>query len=153
MMLDSLLMIDDGTTTYAGAAGTNDAQSSVDLGAAGLDVGQGQPLYGVIQIVAAPTGADTVKFEFVSDSTAAPSTDGSATVHAATGDIAIASLPVGTILVLPLGMHSPEYEQYLGALVTNVGAGALADLQFEAYITSTPHGWKAYADALPAFPA
>jgi hypothetical protein len=153
MILDERTQFEDGVTVFSGAAGTQLAGDVVDLGSVTRDIGNGQTVYAVIVITAAPTGADTVKFEIATDAAAAIATDGSASVHAATGDIAIASLPVGTKLVLPLAISGVVYERYLGTLVTNVGAGALADLQFVCALTLDPTGWVAYPDALPAFPA
>jgi hypothetical protein len=152
-ILDTLTQFEDGVTTFVGAAGSQVAGDVVDLGLAGRDIGNGQPVYATIFITAAPTGADTVKFEIVSDSTDPQSADGTESVHAATGDIAIADLPAGTKLVLPLAVEGVAYERYLGVNITNVGVGALASLQFVCGLTLDPTGWKAYADALPAFPA
>lgn len=130
----------------SGAAATRNVGDVINLQQA-RDIGNGQPVYAVISIDTAPTGADTVEFQIVSDSTATPAVDGTQTVHVSTGAVAIANLPVGKTFVLTLPLEGNEYEQYLGFQAKNVGATALADLAVNAFLTLDPHGWQAYADA------
>lgn len=153
MILDKLTEFEDRSAAITGAAGTQAVGSLVDLGAAHRDIGNGQTVYAVIVVGVAPGGADTVKFEIASNSVEPLAADGTDSVHAATGDIAIASMPAGTVYVLPLASEGVVYERYLGLLVTNVGVGALTLLEVSAFLTLDPHGWQSYPDALPAFPA
>lgn len=95
--------------------------------------------------------AGTVLFRVASDAQAAIATDGSATSHLVsatfvTGDAAANSDALnagGTILVAKL--PSGAYERYLGILcttgTTTTTAGAI-----DAFLTSDPAIWRAYAD-------
>lgn len=132
----------------SGAAGTINSTNVVDSSVA-RDLGNGQVVYAIITIITAPTGADTCKFQVVSDATGTIATDGSQSVHVATDDIAIANLTAGTQIVLPLpGEGGTNYEQFLAVQQVNVGAGALADLVIDAALSLDPVGWKSYADAV-----
>lgn len=145
MIMDERLEFAD-ATAVTGAAATRLVGDVINLQQA-RDIGNGQPVYAVVQVVTAPTGADTVKFQIVSDAQAAIATDGTQTIHAATDAEAIADLPVGTTFVLALPLEGKAYEQYLGFQVVNAGATALASLEVNAFLTLDPHGWQAYPDA------
>ena len=168
-ILDSLLEFGD-AYSVATAAGTNLMTNQIDLSAAGIDVGQGHPLWLVINVdTAIVTGgsAGTLHFRLVSDDTAS--------IHATTCSIHLESprfvtdddptIPVGTQLccyALPIcndyvsksvagafvTSASPggRYERYLGvqAIVTTttITAGKV-----NAFLTFDPHGWRSYADA------
>lgn len=141
--------------TVTGAAGTRNAGDVIDQrGLGGLAGALGQnrdlgvtarPVYWVITINVAPTGADTVEFKLVSDSENPPRTNGNEVVHLTTGAIAVASLPVGTIIAVPLPREGVDvYQQYVGTQVTNVGIGSLANLNFDAFLTLDPPAFRAY---------
>lgn len=147
MIMDELLEFCDAETLET-ATGTALEGDVIDLGAAGEDIGNGEPLYVVIQVDTAVTsaGAATVKFEVASDAQAAIATDGSATVHVSTEAIAKASLVAGYTRILPLPPGAGnDYERYLGVLAT-VGTAALTAGKINAFIVKDPHRWKAYAD-------
>ncbi len=148
------MAIFDARTTFSdsqamsGAAGTINSTDVLDSSVA-RDVGNGQAVYCVITIITAPTGADTCKFQVVSDATGTIATDGTQSIHVATDDIAIASLTAGTQIVLPLPTDGAvPYEQFLAVQQVNVGASPLADLVIDAALSLDPVGWKAYADAV-----
>ena len=148
MLLDELTEFADGVAV-AGAAGTYNVGDIIDTGAVARDIGVGkQPLICTVIIDTAPTGADTCKFQLVSDATSTIATDGSQTVHHATDDIAIASLPAGTIamqFVLP--REGEVYERYLAIQQVNVGASALADLVVSAFLSLDAPETRSYPDA------
>lgn len=144
MILDERNEFADGAAV-AGAAGTRQVGDVIDLSVA-RDIGSGQPIYLYILIEAAPTGATTVKFDLVSDAVDPPATDGSATLHYSTGDVAIGDLPAGTRYMVAIPLEDPEYERYLALHEVNVGAGALADLVVSAGLTLDPRRWKAYPE-------
>jgi hypothetical protein len=148
MILDERLQVAD-AQAMSGAAGTINATDHIDTGAVVRDIGQGQTLYAVVSIITAPTGADTCKFQVVSDATTTIATDGSQSIHVATDDIAIASLTAGTKLVLALPQENAvPYERYLTVQQVNVGAGALASLVVDIDFSLDPAGWTSYPDGV-----
>ncbi len=145
--------------SVAGAAGTALIGSQYDLGitTAGIDV---DDLYLVIQVsTAIVTGGSAGKLEFqlCSDSTAAIDVSdryGTCTIHYQsavhlTDDVP--TIPVGTILAcveIPKGSGvTPAYERYLGIrtviTTTTITAGAV-----NAFLTNTPHAWRAMPQAV-----
>ncbi len=119
----------------------------IDLGSAPTlqDIGNGEPLYLVIQVTTAFVGAtSTTTFELKSDSTANLAT--SATTHLSTGAIAVATLVEGYTKVMALPAEA-TYERYLGLWETvataNVTAGAI-----NAFLTRDVAKWTALPDAL-----
>ena len=121
----------------------------VDLGATPTlrDIGNGEPLYLVIQVDTAFVGATaTIQFQLASDSTANLAT--SKTVHYDTGAIAVASYIAGFTKVVALPMEV-TYERYLGLWETvataNVTAGAI-----NAFLTHDVAKWAAYDDGQTA---
>lgn len=101
----------------------------VDLGATPTlrDIGNGEPLYLVLQVTTAFAGAGaTVTFDLCSDSTADLAT--SKTTHLSTGAIPVANLAVGKQYSFALP-HGATYERYLGlwetVAATNLSAGAV----------------------------
>jgi hypothetical protein len=146
MILDERLELSD-AGTLATATGTALHGDVIDFG--GDQIGDGEPMYLVIQVTTAVTsaGAATVKFELASDAAAAIATDGSATVHAATEAIGKASLVAGYTRVIPLPPAAGNsYERYVGVLTT-VGTAALTAGAVNAFLTKDVARWQAYADA------
>lgn len=117
-----------------------------DMGAAN-DIGNGQPLYLVIQIDAAVVGtSSTVEFRLRSDSTAAIHATTS-TAHWTSGAIAEASLVAGYTLVIPLPLDgSNTYERFLGVQYI-IGTATTTAGTVSAFLTLDPYGWKSYPDA------
>lgn len=141
------------------AAGTYLLTNQVDLGAAGLDIGNGQPLYLVLIITGGDDGvitggtAGTLQFALVSDDTAS--------IHATTRSVHLLTkefvtddatpneLHKGDILVYAVPSEGVEaYERYLGVQAI-VGTTTITEGTVSAYLTlDPPPAWKAYADAV-----
>jgi hypothetical protein len=148
MILDERNEFADATALSTAATGRALVGDVIDLGAATRDIGNGAPLYLVIQVDTAVTseGSATVSFELASDAGASIATDGGATVHFATGAIPKATLVAGYTAVavaLPMG----TYERYLGIL-QNVGTAALTAGKVNAFLTHDVSKWTAYADGI-----
>lgn len=123
----------------------------IDLGAAGRDPGNGEPLYLVVQITTAVTsaGAATVAFQLVSDSVAAIAKDGSQSYHVISKAFPKATLVAGYEIVIPIppGGGGSAYERYLG-VQSVTGVAALTAGAVNAFLTKTPQVAKSYADAV-----
>jgi len=148
MIMDKYSEFADAESLNTGGAGTYNIGDVIDLGEIGRDLGQGQPMYLVVTMDTAATsgGSATGVFQVVSDSTATPSTDGTATLHARTYAIPVATLVAGNRYVIPLPAHDPTYERYLGfQQVTAVAAFTAGKVN--AFLTLDPIGWKPYPDA------
>ncbi len=123
----------------------------IDLGATPTlrDIGTGQPLYLVLQAETAFAGSGaTVKFELASDSTANLAT--SKTIHIDTGAISLGTDNAGwaiagytKVYALPMEV---TYERYLGLWMTVASANVTAG-KLNAFLTTDPARWTAYADA------
>jgi hypothetical protein len=143
-------------TSVAATAGTALVGNVIDLGATSRDIGNGEPTYLVIttdtEVITAGS-AGTITIKLASDAQAAIATDGSATVHLTTAalvtdDAAVNSAVLnagGVIMVaaLPRG----TYERYLGILAT-VATTEVTAGKINAFLTSDPTGWVAYANAI-----
>lgn len=150
MILDELGEFADATALSQVGVGLALVGDVIDLGVA-RDIGNGEPIYLVIQVdtAVASAGAATVEFQLVSDAQAAIATDGSASVHFKTAAIAKAALVAGycvAVVALPFDGGVP-YERYLGIL-QNVGTAALTAGKINAFLTRTPAAWKAYSDGV-----
>jgi len=122
----------------------------IDTGSVSRDIGAGQPLYLVITVATAITSGGSAKviFHLVSDATTTIATNGAATEHVKTNDIAVADLVAGYTLVIPLPSSNPTYERYLGFQVEESASQALTGGTVNAYLTLDPQGPRdAYADA------
>ena len=139
MFLDAQNLFSDAQAVTATAASTN----LIDLGAATVDLGVGEPVYFICQIdtTMADTGSDsTITVTLEIDTAAA---FGSATVAQTIGTFA-ALAAAGTRLV---ALVQPEavVEQFLRVNYTtangNLSAGA-----FTAFLTKDIHAYQAYPD-------
>jgi len=149
MILDELCEFADATALSTAATGRAVVGDQIPLSVVG-DIGAGDPIYLVIEVDTAVTsgGAATVSFELVSDATAALATDGSSTIHFATAAIPKATLVAGYVVaIVALPMQGPVYEGFLGIL-QNVGTAALTAGKINAFLTSRPAKYQAYADAI-----
>lgn len=119
----------------------------IDLGSSPTlqDIGNGAPLYLVIQVDTTFVGAtSTTTFDLCSDSTANLAT--SKTTHVSTGAIPVASLVAGFTKILALPIEA-TYERYLGLWETVATANVTAG-KINAFLTTTPAKWTASPDAL-----
>lgn len=149
MILDELTEFCDATALDTSGTDTDLIGDVVDLGVA-RDIGNGQPLYVVIQVeTEVDSAADGASVEFVvaSDDSASIATDGTATEHVSTGAVAEASLTAGKTFILTLPLEGNAYERYLGILTKTSGEAVTAGA-VNAFFTMDPSAWKAYADAL-----
>lgn len=148
MILDDFTEMCDATALNTGGAGTYLIGSQIDLTTA-RDMGDGEQMYLVISVdtAAASGGSATATFQLASDASAAVATDGSATVHAQTAAIPVASLTAGAQFVIPLPSEGNAYERYLGLLQVT-GTAAFTAGKVNAFITHDVAKWTAYANAI-----
>lgn len=148
MILDERTEFADATALNTGGAATYNVGDVIDTQVGSLNTtlnfGQGQPLYLVISIDTAVAGtSSTVAFKLVSDDSATPSTSTS-TVHYTSAVIPEATLVAGyraVCVALPWG----NYERYLGVQQVT-GTAALSAGKINAFLTTDPAGFRAYAD-------
>jgi len=121
--------------------------NQIDLGAAGRDPGNGQPVY--LNVVVEETFTDggdsaTLQLRLASDDSAAIHASTS-TGHLLTAPMLKALLVAGNKFSFPIPVQGLEYERYLGlqAIVATAGfdAGELT-----AWLSLDPIGWKAYPE-------
>jgi hypothetical protein len=144
MILDERLEFCDATSCVANV-GNAILGDVIDLGASPTlqDIGNGEPLYLVIQVDTAVVGTtSTVQLQLASDSTANLAT--SKTVHIDTGAIAEATLVAGYTLIYPLPVGA-TYERYLGIWET-VGTNNLSAGKLNIFLTHDVAKWTPYAD-------
>lgn len=105
--------------------GNTTSTNTIDLGIA-RDLGKGQPLEVVIEVVTAPAGGTTVQFQLIESDDPAVSVNVQVIVQ--TDAIAIASLPVGTQVPLHYDRADPyparRYISLRYVLVGTFSAGA-----------------------------
>lgn len=155
MILDKLAEFCD-ATSVAAAAGTALVGNVMDLGGTSQDIGNGEPLYLVINVdaeIITAGSAGTIQFQLASDAQAAIATDGSATVHlasaslvtddAAANSVALNAGGVPVCVALPNG----TYERYLGILVVTGTTTTIAG-KINAFLTHDPAKWIALADGI-----
>tara|TARA_R110002051_G_scaffold53051_1_gene100298 strand:- start:990 stop:1439 length:450 start_codon:yes stop_codon:yes gene_type:complete len=147
MIMDERLEFADATALDTSGTDTDLIGDVIDLGSTTSDIGNGQPIYLVIQVSTAVTsgGAATVDFKLLSDAAAAIAVDGTATQHFSSGAIGKATLIAGyTVAVVALPIAT--YERYLG-VATTTAAAALTAGNINAFLTYDPVGWTALPDA------
>lgn len=146
MILDERTEFADALTCVANV-GNAILGDVIDLGATPTlrDLGNGQPIYLVIQVDTAITGtSSTVQWQLCSDSTANLAT--SKTVHLDTGAIAEATLVAGYTKVLALPAEA-TYERYLGLWQT-VGTANLSAGKINAFLATDVSKYTVYPDAI-----
>lgn len=148
MIMDERLEFADATALDTSGTDTDLIGDVIDLGSVTSDVGNGQPIYLVIQVDTAVTsgGSATVDFKLVSDAAAAIAVDGTATQHFASGPVGKATLVAGyrvAVVALPIG----TYERFLG-IITTTAAAAVTAGKINAFLTYDPVGWTALPDAV-----
>ena len=136
MLLDERLEFADNLTAWL-AQGTLLLGDVIDLGVA-RDIGQGQPVYLVIQVTElfASGGSALVNFRLRSDGVAAIH-DTTSSAHLETGPLAFALLTLGAQFVIPLPSEGNAYERYLGVQVVTTGANTTAG-DVNAFLTTEP---------------
>lgn len=146
MILDERTEFCDATALNTGGAASYLVGDVIDLTVA-RDIGGGEAnLYLVIQVDTTATsgGSATAAFSLASDAQAAIAVDGSATIHAVTAAIPVATLVAGyQVAVIPLPRGIPAYERYLGILQTTAVAAFTAG-KINAFLTDNPGKWTPY---------
>jgi len=129
-------------------AGTYLFTNQIDMGIAGRDPGNGQPVY--LNMVVDETFTDggdsaTLQLRLASDD--------SATIHATTSTGHFLSAPMlkallvaGNKFSFPIPVSGLAYERFLGLQAIVATAGFDAG-EITAWLSLDPIGWKAYADA------
>ena len=146
MILDERLEFCDATSAILNI-GNAIIGDVIDLGATPTlrDIGNGEPMYLVIQVDTAFVGATaTIQFQLASDSTANLAT--SKTVHLDTGAIAVATWAAGYTKVIALPTEV-TYERYLGLWETVATANVTAG-KINAFLTHDVAKWTAYDNAI-----
>lgn len=152
MIMDKLGEFAD-AASVAAVAGTALIGNQIPLSYA-RDVGNGQPIYLVLTCstsIITAGAAGTIKFQLVSDASAAIAVDGSATVHYDTGtfvtdDDALNGLDAGDVIAcVALPIEGNAYEGFLGILAT-VGTTTVSAGAINAFLTLDPTGWQAYPE-------
>jgi|TARA_R110000765_G_scaffold38900_2_gene84988 hypothetical protein len=152
MILDTNVQFVNSADDVATEAGTSLVGDVVDLGAAGQDPGNGQPVYLVIQVITAFDGGagtnGTTQFVLASDAIEALAADNTESRHILTKAFAASELAAGAQYVYPLPTGGSEpYERYLGIEVIQATEGE-DDGAINAFLTLDPAGWKSYPDAV-----
>jgi hypothetical protein len=150
VILDELTEFCDATALNTGGAGTYNVGDVIDTKSAAIDPNTTKDfgysdLYLVIRVATTATsgGSATGTFRLVSDAVATPDTS-TATVHYVSPTFAVAAMTAGTtIAVLPL--PSGSYERYIGIQQITATAAFTAGA-IDAFLTSDPNAWRAYAD-------
>jgi hypothetical protein len=148
MILDERSEFADALALNTGAAGKYLIGDVIDLGSIGRNIGTGRPIYLVITVDTLPTsgGAATAAFTLASDAQAAIAVDGTETAHFTTKAFAIAEMAAGAVLaVIALPLGGPTYERFLGIIQTT-GTAAFTAGKINAFLTTNPKVWRAYAD-------
>lgn len=123
--------------------------NQIDLGAAGVDPGAGQPVY--LNVIVTETFTDggdaaTLVLQVRSDDSASIHASTSS-LHFASGSMLKAVLTAGTKFTFALPhTNAIPYERYLGVQAV-VGTAGFDSGMISAFLSLDPTGWKPYADA------
>jgi hypothetical protein len=142
-ILDHFTVIAEATNAF-GTTGAGEVTigTSFPIGTA-RDIGNGHPIYLVIQVDTAFVGVGgSVNFRVKSDSTANLAT--APVTHFETGATAVTALTAGKrwVFELPLGA---DYKNFVGLTATSTGANTTAG-KIDAYISPDKTGWKPYRE-------
>ena len=148
MIMDERSEFADALAIPTGGAATTLLGDVMDLEQV-RDIGQGHPMYLVIQVATAFAGGTSFQFILASDAQAAISVDGTESRHYLSDVFAVADLILGFTMIIPLPMGDvansvTPYERYLGIL--GVGVGTQSAGAINAFLTPDPHGWRSYPD-------
>lgn len=122
--------------------------SQIDLGVAGRDPGNGQPVF--LNAVVTETFTDggdsaTLQFRLASDDSASIHATTS-TAHFLSGTMLKAALVAGNTFSFPIPVSGVAYERFLGLQGLVATAGFDAGM-VTAWLGIDPIGWKTYPDA------
>jgi hypothetical protein len=146
MILDKRTEFGD-SFSITNAAATLLFTNQIDLNSAGRDIGNGEPLYLVIQIDEAVVGTtSTIEFRLRSDDSASIHATTS-TGHWTSGAIPEATLVAGYTMIVPLPLGTPAYERYLG-LQAIVAVNTTTAGKASAFLTTDPSKYTLYPNAI-----
>ena len=151
-IIDKNLEFADATSVGPPNNTTVNVGDVIDLGAAGNNVGDGEPMLFVVEVTTSigSGGAATVSFLLSSDSSSTLAVNGTQTVHFESDVFALATVAAGFKIVVPLpwgNSGNSSYERYLGFQVKENAGQVLNAGAVNAYITKNVRSWKAYAQA------
>lgn len=145
MILDqSFKFADAQDATNVSTSGTVNSTNVADLDLASLDLGGGTPLRVVItgDVDFTSGGTPSVYFQVVSDASGTVATNGTASFHGRTRNLALADLVAGELheeIILPPG----DYERYLAVQIVWSGAAITAG-SFSANLALDEHNPRIY---------
>lgn len=149
MILDERTEFCDATALNTGGPATYLIGDVIDTKSAAIDPNTTKDfglseVWLIVRVATTATsgGSATGTFRLVSDSTADLAT--SATVHVTSATFAVASMTAGTTL-LATKLPSGSYERYLG-IQQITGTAAFTGGSVDAFLTSDPNLFRAYAD-------
>ena len=138
MITDALLAVSASQVVTASAVSAN----TIDLSQA-KDIGEGHGLTMLFTVESAPTTPTSVEFQVISSASA---NLGTPTVLGSSGAIAIASLPVGTIIPVKINAKIGSLGQrYLGGNYAVVGTTTTSGTYSATIVDAIQDGKKAYA--------
>lgn len=145
MLIDKLTQFADGVALSTAAPATAKFGSAINLVVAGLDQGEGYPMYLVVLVDTTATsgGSATLSIELVHADNDALTTN--VAVLFATAAIPVATLVAGYLVAMVALPKGIEYKQYLG-LRQVVGTAALTAGALNAFLTPDPQNWRAYPE-------
>lgn len=146
-IIDSRLAFADSLDCDA-EIGTVLATNQIDLLAAGLNIGNGTPVYLCMAVTEAFTdGGDaaTLTVRLCSDDSASVHATTS-TIHIDSGALLKAALTLGAKFAWPLPVSGSAYERYLGVNLITGTAGFDAGM-VDLFLSTDPGIWAAYNDA------
>lgn len=156
MILDDFLEFADAASVVQTGTGVANIGNVIDLTTV-RDVGEGKPMYLVIQVTTDLAGGSTVHFQLASDSSATLATSGQS-IHVRSATYTDTTLDQGEAIVLPIppmGYGAPiQYERYLGVQMVTATATLTAGA-VNAFLTDKPPATqriKGFADPLPRDP-
>lgn len=150
MICDKLATFADDTALNTGAAGSYIIGDQIDLSVArniGVAIGHAT-LYLVIKVQTTATsgGAATGSFSLVTDDNGSLS---SPTVVVSSPAYAVAGMTAGTLLLVTAIPIGATFERYIGIQQTT-GTAAFTAGKIDAFLTTTPPAYKAYAQGTGA---
>lgn len=138
MITDALLLLSSAQAVTASAVSTN----TIDLSQA-RDMGEGESITMMFSVDEAPLTATSIEFQVISSAAA---NLGTPTVLGSSGAIAIASLPVGTLVPVKINAKIGSLGQrYLGANYVVAGSNATAGKFTANVVKDIQDGKKSYA--------
>lgn len=148
MILDERLEFCDATALNTTGTSSYLIGDVVDIGATPGDIGVGQPLYFVVQVATTATsgGSATGTFSLCTDGALSTGSLAGANVLVSSKAWTVATMTEGTVLLaVQVPAQGTTFERYLQVQQTT-GAAAFTAGAINAFLTTDPSFWRAYAD-------